>query len=108
MRSNYIRKGGAESRQMFREIAKEEIAKQKKDFCPGCEEKIQTQVIALLCRVLHDRFGFGKGRLTELLQLARGLDIITIDANKDDQIWVEWLRDSMGIILVAPKKREGS
>ena len=73
MKSNYIRAGGAESRQMFREIAKEEIKKQKREFCPGCEEQIQTQVVALLCRVLHDRFGFGQKRLTELLQLARGL-----------------------------------
>ena len=106
MRSNYIRAGGAESRQMFREIAKEEIKKQKAEFCPGCEEKIQTQVIALLCRVLHDRFGFGKKRLTELLQLARGLDIITVDAKKEDQIWVDWLREKMGIVLVQPKKKE--
>lgn len=106
MKSNYIRAGGAESRQMFREIAKEEIAKQKREFCPGCEEQIQTQVIALICRVLHDRFGFGQKRLTELLQLARGLDIITVDANKDDQIWVDWLRDSMGIVLVPPKNNE--
>jgi hypothetical protein len=106
MRSNYIRAGGAEQRQMFREIAKDEIKKQKADFCPGCEEKIQTQVIALLCRVLHDRFGFGKKRLTELLQLARGLDIITVDAKKEDQIWVDWLREKMGIVLVQPKKKE--
>jgi hypothetical protein len=106
MKSNYIRNGGAESRQMLREVAKEEIRKQKAEFCPGCEEQIQTQVIALLCRVLHDRFGFGTKRLTELLRLARGLDIITVDAKKEDQIWVDWLREKMGIVLVQPKKKE--
>lgn len=105
MKSNYIRNGGAESRQMLREVAKEEIRKQKAEFCPGCEEQIQTQVIALLCRVLHDRFGFGTKRLTELLKLARGLDIITADGHKDDSIWVDWLRDSMGIVLIPPKER---
>lgn len=106
MKSNYFRKGGAESRQMFREVAKEEIRKQKAEFCPGCEEQIQTQVIALLCRVLHDRFGFGQKRLTELLSLARGLDIITVDSHKDDGVWVEWLRDSMGIVLKRPEARK--
>ena len=106
MKSNYIRAGGAEQRQMFREIAKDEIKKQKAEFCPGCEEKIQTQVIALLCRVLHDRFGFGRKRLTELLQLARGMDIITVDAHKDDSIWVEWLREKMGIVLKLPEARK--
>ena len=105
MKSNYIRNGGAESRQMLREVAKEEIRKQKAEFCPGCEEQIQTQIAALLCRVLHDRFGFGTKRLTELLKLARGLDIITVDGHKDDSIWVDWLRDSMGIVLIPPKER---
>lgn len=106
MRSNWFRKDGAETRQMFREVAKEEIRKQKAEFCPGCEEQIQTQVIALLCRVLHDRFGFGKKRLTELLQLARGLDIITVDGHKDDSIWGDWLRDKMGISLKRPEARK--
>ena len=104
MNSNYIRDGGAESRQRLREVAKEEIRKQKKEFCPQCEEQIQTQVIALLCHTLHVRFGFGAKRLTELLQLARGTDMLTVDSHKDDGIWVEWLRDKMGIVLVQPKK----
>lgn len=104
MKSNYIRNGGAESRQMLREVAKEEIAKQKRELCPKCEEQIQTQVIALICHTLHVRFGFGAKRLTELLQLARGTDMLTVDSRKDDQIWVDWLRDKMGIVLVQPKK----
>ena len=104
MKSNYIRDGGAESRQRLREVAKEEIRKQKKEFCPQCEEQIQTQVIALLCHTLHVRFGFGAKRLTELLQLARGTDKLTVDSRKDDGIWVEWLREKMGIVLVQPKK----
>ena len=108
MKSNYIRDGGAESRQRLREVAKEEIRKQKKEFCPKCEEQIQTQVIALLCHTLHVRFGFGAKRLTELLQLARGTDMYTVnDAHKTDEVWVDWLRDKMGIVLVQPKKREG-
>ena len=107
MKSNYIRNGGAESRQMLREVAKEEIAKQKRELCPQCEEQIQTQVIALLCHTLHTQYGFGAKRLTALLQAARGTDMVTVDNRKDDQIWVDWLRDKMGIVLVQPKNREG-
>lgn len=107
MKSNYIRNGGAESRQMLREVAKEEIRKQKAEFCPQCEEQIQTQVIALLCHTLHTMYGFGRKRLTNLLIGARGTDKFTVnDSRQTDGIWVEWLRDKMGIVLVPPKKKE--
>lgn len=106
MRSNYIR-DGAETRQMFREAAKEEIRKQKAEFCPKCEEQIQTQVIALLCHTLHTMYGFGRKRLSNLLQGARGTDMYTVnDAKMSDAIWVEWLRDKMGIVLIPPKNEE--
>jgi hypothetical protein len=105
MRSNWIRKGGAEHRQMLREVAKEEIAKQKAEFCPECEEQIQAHVIALLCHTLHTMYGFGAKRLTALLQAARGTDIYTVHTeHKSDAVWVEWLRDEMGIVLIPPKE----
>lgn len=103
MKSNWIRDGGAESRQRLREVAKEEIRKQKKEFCPKCEEMIQTQVIALICHTLHVQYGFGKKRLMKLLQGARGTDILTVGDRKDDQIWVDWLREKMGINLITPE-----
>lgn len=106
MRSNYIR-DGAETRQMFREAAKAEIERQKKEFCPGCEEQIQAHVIALLCHTLHTMYGFGRKRLTNLLIGARGTDIFTVnDARKTDAIWVDWLKEKMGIVLVPPKTKE--
>ena len=103
MKSNYIRNGGAESRQMLREVAKEEIAKQKRELCPKCEEQIQTQVIALICHTLHTQYGFGRKRIMDLLVACRGTDILTVGERKDDSIWVEWLRDKMGINLVTPE-----
>lgn len=107
MKSNWIRDGGAESRQRLREVAKEEIRKQKKEFCPQCEEQIQTQVIALICHTLHTMYGFGRKRLTDLLIAARGTDMYTVnDARQTDGVWVEWLRDEMGIVLVPPKNNE--
>lgn len=106
MRSNYIR-DGAETRQMFREAAKAEIERQKKEFCPGCEEQIQAQVIALICHTLHTMYGFGRKRLTNLLIGARGTDMYTVnDAKMSDAIWVDWLKEKMGIVLVPPKKNE--
>lgn len=106
MRSNYIR-DGAETRQMFREAAKAEIERQKKEFCPSCEEQIQAQVIALICHTLHTMYGFGRKRLSNLLQGARGTDMYTVnDAKMSDAIWVDWLREKMGIVLVPPKNGE--
>lgn len=57
----------------FREIAKEEIRKQKEEFCPGCMEQMQNQTIAVLLLALHNRYGFGKKRLKEVLECANGL-----------------------------------
>lgn len=106
MRSNYIR-DGAETRQMFREAAKAEIERQKKEFCPSCEEQIQAQVIALICHTLHTMYGFGRKRLSNLLQGARGTDMYTVnDAKMSDAIWVDWLREKMGIVLAPPKNGE--
>lgn len=79
MRSNYIRDGGAETRQMFREIAKEEIRKQKAEFCPKCEEQIQAHCIALICHTLHTMYGFGAKRIADVIQGARGVDMYTVN-----------------------------
>ena len=105
MKSNYIRNGGAESRQMFREAAKEEIRKQKAEFCPKCEEQIQAHCIALICHTLHTMYGFGAKRIADVIQGARGVDMYTVNVeHKSDDVWVDWLREKMGIVLVPPKK----
>jgi hypothetical protein len=104
MKSNYMRIGGAEHRQKMREICKEEIERQKRDFCPDCEEQIQARVIALLCHTLHTMYGFGRERLTNLLLGASGTDQYTVnELRTSDEIWVEWLEEKMGIKLITPK-----
>lgn len=108
MRSNWIRDGGAEHRQMLREAAKAEIKVQKAEFCPKCEEQIQAHCIALLCYTLHLQYGFGKKRIADLIQGARGVDLWTVNTlHKSDDIWVDWLRDEMGIQLRLPDKKQG-
>lgn len=100
MKSNWIRKGGAEQRQMFREIAKEEIKKQKAEFCPGCQERMAAQAIAVICKALHDRYGFGKARLAELIDCAEGFGQFLHDSGDKYDDAVRWMEDKMGIVLI--------
>lgn len=105
MRSNYFRKDGAETRQMFREIAKDEIKKQKADFCPGCQERMAAQAIAVVCKALHDRYGFGKARLAELLDCAEGFGQFLHDSGDKYDDAVKWMHEKMGIVLVQTERK---
>lgn len=93
-------------RKAMREIAKEELRKQKQEFCPVCQAQMENQTIAVLCMALHNVYGFGKARLERLLLSAQGLaDYIngkhpeeSGKANYTPEIAVEWLKD-IGIDL---------
>ena len=106
MKSNWIRKGGAEQRQMFREIAKEEIAKQKKEFCPGCQERMAAQAIAVVCKALHDRYGFGKARIAELISCAEGFGQFLHDSGDKYDDAVRWMEEKMDIVLIGQKEEQ--
>lgn len=57
-------------------IAKEEIERQKKEFCPNCQSQMETQTIAVLLMALHNSYGFGKKRLNVVLECAKGLGLL--------------------------------
>lgn len=63
MKAHYI-KNKSEQRKLAYDVAKEEIERQKATVCPSCEQNIGNQVLAVVCKALHDRYGFGKERLT--------------------------------------------
>ena len=58
------------------DIAKEEIRKQKQEFCPACQAQMETQTIAVLLMALHNAYGFGKKRLNVVLECAKGLGLL--------------------------------
>ena len=74
MKSNYIG-SKSEYKQEMRRIAKEEIERQKKEFCTGCQATMETQTIAVLLMALHNSYGFGKKRLSNVLECAKGLGL---------------------------------
>ena len=81
------------------EVAKQEIERQKIEFCPKCQQRMEMQTIAVMCKVLAIKFGFGKKRLAELIEGAEGLGTLLHDADFDYNKCVDWLRDEIGIDL---------
>lgn len=98
MRANYL-KSKSELNKMSIEVARAEIEKQKQEFCPLCQKKMEMQSIAIMCKVLATRFGFGKKRLKELIDGAEGIGTYLNSMDCDYQICIDWLRDDMGIDL---------
>ncbi len=103
IRSNYIR-SRSETERIAREAAKAELKKQKQTICPECEQMITNQVCAVMCKALHDRYGFGKKRLSELLSLAQGFADFLNGKHPDGKEYtpiaaVEWLKTRYGIDL---------
>lgn len=98
MKSYYIGNKG-DQRKLSLEVAKEEIERQKKDFCPKCQQRMEMQTIAVMCKVLSAQFGFGKKRLKELIYGAEGIGKYLFETGCDYQICIDWLRDEMGIDL---------
>ena len=95
MKSNYVK-----TTQDARKIAREEIDRQMQTVCAKCEQDIGNQVVAVMCRALHIRYGFGKDRLTALLRETQDLfDLCNTDRRFKATQAVEWLRDCIGIDL---------
>lgn len=100
MKSNYIG-SKSEYKQEMRRIAKEEIERQKKEFCAGCQEQMEQQTIAVMLYALNKSEGWGKKRLNRLYQsvLAMG-QVIHMTGNWYEDT-VKWLKDEMGVDLNA-------
>ena len=98
MKSNYIA-NRSDQRKLALDVAKEEIERQKQEFCPACQQRMEMQTIAVMCKALNVMFGFGKDRLKVLIESAEGIGTMMHDNNCDYDGAVEWLRDKMGIDL---------
>jgi hypothetical protein len=101
VKSNYIG-NKSDQRKLALEVAKEEIERQKKDFCPKCQQRMEMQTIAVMCKALNVLYGFGKERLKKLIESSEGIGTMMHDTNSDYEKAVEWLRDAMGIDLNEP------
>lgn len=100
MKAHYLA-NKSEYKKMAYEVAKEEIERQKETICPMCEQSIGNQVAAVICKVLHDNYGFGKQRLQQIITDAESLfELCAVDGKRFCATQcVDWLRDSMGIDL---------
>lgn len=103
MKSNYIA-NRSDQRRMAYQVAKEEIEKQKTEVCPACENRIGQQVTAMICKVLHDEYGFGKSRLQKVIDSTENLfSLCEMDGERFSAIQaVDWMRDAVGIDLSKP------
>lgn len=101
MKAHYIQ-NKAQSERIAHRVAKEELQRQKDEFCPKCVQKVGNQILAVVCKALHMQYGFGKKRLRRLCDSTDNLfDLLA--AYKDDynaNQAVEWLKERMGIDLV--------
>jgi hypothetical protein len=100
MKSNYIA-NRSDQRKLALEVAKEEIERQKATVCVNCEQSIGNQVMAMILKVLHDEYGFGKKRMQDVVNKTESLfRLCMIDGKKYSSMQaVDWLRDAMGIDL---------
>lgn len=99
MKANYIA-NRSDQRRMAYQVAKEEIEKQKTEICPACENRIGQQVTAMICKALHDEFGFGKSRLQKVIDGTENLfSLCEMDGERFSAVQaVDWLK-SIGIDL---------
>lgn len=103
MRSNVLL-SKSDMRKMSMEVAREELARQKNEICPACEQSIGNQVTAVLLKVLHDQYGFGKRKMQNVMDYANGIfDLCRRDGDRFQATQcVEWLK-SIGIDLEEQK-----
>lgn len=103
MKANYL-KSKSDQRRMAYQVAKEEIEKQKTEVCPDCQNRIGQQVTAMICKVLHDDFGFGKSRLQKVIDSTENLfSLCEMDGERFSAVQaVMWMRDAIGIDLSKP------
>ena len=98
MKSAYIT-SRSESDRRARQIAREEVERQKAEFCPDCMANMERQTISIMCKVLHDNFDFTKEMLEDLIDCAEAIGLFIHDRGDDYKCTVDWLRDAMGIDL---------
>ncbi len=100
MKSNYLANRG-DFNSASREIARQEIERQKATVCPQCEQNIANQVAAVMCKALNIRYGFGKARLQQIITDTENLfELCAIDGKRFNAVQaVEWLKNAMGIDL---------
>lgn len=105
MKSNYIGKK-SDYNKLAMQVAREEVERQKAEICPRCEERIGNQVAAVMCKVLHDEYGFGKQRIEKLIDCTEGLfRLCAVDGKRYQATQcISWLRDAMGIDLESDTK----
>lgn len=100
MKSNYIR-SKSETEQISRKAAREEIKRQMETVCPACQQRMEAQTIAVMCKALNARYGFGAKRLKELIDCAEGLGVYIYENGAKYDNAVKWLKNEMGIDLEA-------
>lgn len=98
MKSAYIT-SRSESDRRARQIAREEVEKAKREFCPDCIRSMEAQTISIMCKVLHDNYGFDKEKLKDLIGCAEAIGLFIHDRGDDYKCAVDWLRDEIGIDL---------
>jgi hypothetical protein len=105
VKAYYIGNKG-DQRKLALEVAKEEIERQKATVCVNCEQSIGNQVMAMVLKVLHDEYGFGKQRLQNVIECTEGLFLLcAVDGKRFNAVQaVMWLKDSMGIDLGSDNK----
>lgn len=101
MKANYLSSRG-DFNSASREIARQEIENQKATVCPACEQSIGNQVTAVLLKVLHDNYGFGRKKLENVMEHANMLfDMCRMDGKRYKATdCIKWLK-SIGIDLEA-------
>ena len=99
MKANYI---GSKSdyNKLAMQVAREEIERQKKTVCVDCEKAIGDQVLAVVCKALQVRYGFGRQRLQQIVDDTQALfDLCAVDGKQYQATQcVMWLK-SIGIDL---------
>ena len=98
MKANYIT-NRSDQRRIAIEAAKDEIKRQKAEFCPECMANMERQTISIMCKVLHDNFDFTKEMLEDLIDCSEAIGLFIHDRGDDYKCTVDWLRDAMGIDL---------
>ena len=100
MKSNYIG-NKSDYNKIAMQVAREEIELQKANVCPDCQQSIANQVAAVMLKVLHDEYGFGKQRIEKLIDSTEGLfELCAADGKRYQATQcIAWLRDAMGIDL---------
>ena len=100
MKSNYIG-NKSDYNKLAMQVAREEVERQKKTVCVDIEKNIGDQVLAVTCKALQVRYGFGKQRLQQIVQDVENLfSLCAVDGKRFNAVQaVDWLRDNMGIDL---------